>query len=80
MKLTLKFCLALSKASSEPCNGWQEQVCLHGAVLPSFPNLPGEDNIGESRWGFAIATPGLPLLGWHLQPYFLVKVRIAVLP
>lgn len=76
----LKSCLALSKALSGSHNSWQEQVCLHGAVSPSFPNLPGEDNIGESRWGFAIATPGSPLLGWHLQPRFLVKVRLAVFP
>lgn len=75
---TLKSCLALSKALSELHNTWQEQICLHGAVSCSFPNLSGD--IGASTWGFAIATPGSPLLGWHLQPHFLVKVRLAVSP
>lgn len=54
------------------------QYYLHGAVSPFFPNLPGDNNIGESRWGSATATPGSPRLGWHLQASFLVKVKLAV--
>jgi len=76
----LKSCLALSKALSGPHNSWQEQVCLHGAVSLPVPNLPGKDNTEESRCGFAIAAPHSPLLGWQLQPHFLVQVRLAVFP